>query len=290
VNVRATGTSGPDSAQFTRTEGGLVIVRAGTGRFVGPLHDRGLDANGNGFIEAVGIECGVRVDRPGKYSVVCDLLDAKGNPLGGSKTVQLAPGLHRVTVPIPASWFRQIRAKGSLTLKSIRLFEGTDSPTPMLDERQGGFRTGPYDADLMEVEPMAVLGLAGVSEVDDDHDGRYEILRVKVDVFVSKSGKYEWSCSLADWDENELVRVPVMRDIQLAAGKATLTFDFPGECIRRSGIDGEYLLNGLDLYGPAGWLPSSTIRLGKLFDHSQFGGPLPPGDDSATPSPYRCNP
>jgi hypothetical protein len=94
------------------------------------------------------------------------------------------------------------------------------------------------------------LILQGITEqpVDTNGNGLFDFLNVNVRIDTLRLGFYTWSGVLKDLDF--IILGVASGQGNLNAGVNTLTFNFNGTNIGKSGLDGPYMVSDIAVYGP----------------------------------------
>jgi hypothetical protein len=110
---------------------------------------------------------------------------------------------------------------------------------------------------------------------DDDGDGLYEALLVRVGVQVDAAGRYHLAGRLVDGQGEEIGAAYAQAD--LPAGTSFVELPFPGAQIGGHAVDGPYLVTGLSLHldgAPGGAVVLQDAHRSLAYLASQFETPL----------------
>lgn len=202
-----------------------------------PHSDTGIDSDGDGLYNAIGVNVSVNVDEAGTYLVSANLYDSTFSyGLGfASSSVDLGTGLQTVplefsTIPMVAS------AVDGPYVAWITLYTsdfdslGTDVHT-----------TAAYTVSQFDPLPARFNPPHSDRGVDRDTppDGSYNALEVDVGLNVTESGVYAVIGNLWDSTVSSFITTDIWFGA-LSPGNRVIPLFFSGVDIRSSGIDGPY--------------------------------------------------
>ena len=257
------------------TAGADFEVVAPSARFSGAVSDAGVDTNGDGLFDFVRVSFGVSVDSAGTYDVLAELRSGAGAALRAGARVALAAGAQTVGVPFAAADLRKfLAADGPWRIRDVRLVRVPSDPADgdLLADRVDDFGlTSAYT--LAQLQRPVTLVLPGITEngVDNDFDGLFDLLHVSFQVDTLRAGFYTWTGDLRALDGTVLG--VASNDGFLNEGRTALVFDFRGQPIGASGLDGPYVVGNVAVYGPfnAAALADEVGRT-RAYSSSQFEG------------------
>jgi hypothetical protein len=140
------------------------------------------------------------------------------------------------------------------------------------------FTTGTADAPA-----LTLTGAYADYGVDENNDGLYERLIVKVGVQAAAAGTYGLQARLAaDGDDGREELTHAEANVTLPAGASFVALSFPGSAIGGAGLDGPYHVTNLLFSKMAGGLPvdlAHAVTRGDAYETagyaaSQFAAPL----------------
>jgi hypothetical protein len=138
------------------------------------------------------------------------------------------------------------------------------------------------EADTFQVASggAALTGVYADSGLDLGPPPGLEQVEVEVGVNVAVAGDYTVSAALTDEAGNELTAGTAPR-LSLPAGPATLTLHFDGGALRRSGVDGPYVLSNIALWDDSGelsiWCDHATnAHMTAPYGRGDFSDTCPP--------------
>lgn len=263
----------------------------------GSFNDTGVDESGNGLFDKLRVTFGAEVFRAGSYLLSGSLTDASGTTIiYADATVPLSEGSQTVTLDFAGSLIREKQIDGPYT---VAVVVRDPSTLQTLDRVTLPQSTGAYSYTDFAPAGTSNIQLTGVTSdegVDTDGNGRFDVLRVEVEVALAQSDFYEWSARLVDANGTELDFDA--QEGSLSAGLATITLEFDGEAIGNNNVDGPYAVRGLLMFGRLGSnLVATDVATTQAYDVTQFestnqaptanAGPdqeltPPPGSVSAT--------
>lgn len=224
------------------------------------LTHRGIDRNGDGRYEAVAIQVPLNISRPGTYRVEGDLYDGAGNLVGhapwtGSDSAALLV-------------FDLEKTQAPYRLDNLELFGQHDE---MLDARgQGAYKIASLDSPVSQgaismktySSPSGVLRPLGTyitptlvftpTVADLNSNGRYDELRVDVQVQVSQAGQYRVEGWLEGAD-GSLILYGSGPFTSLVTGTQALRMTFDGRALNGRGVvSGDYALVAVKIFNNSG--------------------------------------
>ncbi len=211
---------------------------------------RGVDGDGDGRNESVAIDVTLDIAQPGTFRVEGDLYSHTGDQVGHAAWTG-SEGVATLT-------FGLDKTSGPYTLDNLHLYDGRDK---MLDSRQdnaytftdldGRLVNGPvslnvYPAQSGQVGPLGMYitptQVFTATGVDLNGNGKYDQLRVDVEVQVSQAGQYRVDGWLEGTD-GSLILYGSGPFTALGAGVQTLAMFFDGRALNGRGVQsGNYTL------------------------------------------------
>jgi hypothetical protein len=265
-------------AEITGTANGVAFVRQSaatlevvrqTGTLAGTVHDRGVDTNGNGKFEFVAFDIGVNATTAGRYRLFVTLRTQKGQTLVASGDATLVLGAQNATVDVDTGRLRALGENGPYFIDQIELRFLDGAKAIPADRRVDLGQTAAYQLTQFERAPILLTGTTSDAGVDTNGNGKFDLLRVRVEVDVLAGGTYQFSGRLTDVNGTQI-------DLDaasafLAAGPNSLDFFFDGRIIGSRGISGPYFLDNLLIFG-AGSSLSAPQRVARTqnYSYTQF--------------------
>ena len=219
----------------------------------GPSSDQGVDTNGNGLYDLLRVDFGAEIVKAGSYLLTGALhaagsssvvyADSQLNAAAGTTTVRLelpGPVIHALDLDGPYTVSVLVRDPASLeTLDAVELAQATSA-----------YQASDFDPFGTSGLPIVLTGVSNDYGIDTDGNGKFDLLRVDVEVALASSDVYTWSARLVDGNGTELGFSTTQAS--LTAGLRNLQFVFDGEAIGENGVDGPYFVKGLLIYGRGG--------------------------------------
>jgi len=251
-------------------------VTAALARLTETKADAGIDTNGDGLFEWIGVDVGVAVDTASTYEVFVSLRSSSNSSeLTAAARGMLAVGSQSIQLRFSATDIRRVlEADGPWEVRDIRLVPiSTDGIATgvVADRIENLGLTGAYS--LAQLQRPITQIVAGMAErgVDTNGNGLFDLLQTTFQVDTLRAGSYTWTGTLRSADGSALSVASGQGT--LAAGTTTLGFTFDGKSIGASGIDGPYGLFDVAVYGPpdaAALMP--TVGNTQPYSASQFEG------------------
>lgn len=244
-----------------RTVGAPLVVGAG-GEIGDGFAEGTTDEDGNGLTDRLDIIVPVSVDDAGEYRLAGRLVDAQGARVAEAGTsAVLDAGSGTLTLSFGGRAINASARPGPWQLVDVTL---SDAEMSMIDTKDLG-ETSAFDPADFEHDELTVGAFADTA-VDGDGDGRYDVLRVSVDVTARVSGTYALNGKLVAQDGTEVARAQTTA--HLGAATTTLELQFDGNTIGLSGRDGPYILRDFAIYPTAA--PSGGLALVDAYETAAY--------------------
>jgi hypothetical protein len=201
-----------------------------------------------GKIVRLTITASIEVQLPGDYRLTFDLIAANGNALTGQTRGRLEAGVQSLTVAFDA---KQIDARlaqdGPYRISGARLLlERANSEPADADSIADGGMTAAYAITDLQRDLYSFTGEIEAEGAEASPDGKFRVLRVRVGV-VTPGGGCAVGGTLSTQAGAEIDSEVGDRLQEVPPGKGTVTIDFQGSRIARSGVDGPLVVSGLKL-------------------------------------------
>jgi hypothetical protein len=236
---------------------------------VSSIQDFGRDTNANGLFDSLVVRVPVTVTNAARYRLAGVLRDSAGNTLFASTAAPLTPGLHAMDLAFDGATIGTRGVNGPYDLVELRLAEETDIAILPVDEAATSYRTRAYAASEFEGAFVAFLGGTAVG-VDTNGNGKFDLLRVDLNLNLRSAGFYQWSGRLRDRNGREIALAQGSGN--LPGGLTVIRLDFPGLAIGQSGTDGPYEITDLLFFGAAATLSVPNVLVTAAFRADQFEG------------------
>ncbi|HVS01015.1 MAG TPA: choice-of-anchor X domain-containing protein [Thermoanaerobaculia bacterium] len=236
--------------------------------------DRGIDLDGDGLLDQIGVSPVLDVVDAGEYRVTVTLRAGNGQTLAASRVVDFAAGTFSPEVLFATDDIRsRLAADGPYDVAEVRL---EFLPVDLAVTADAAFDLGPtaaYRLNQLQRQAIEFLGSGGAAGVDTNGNGRFDFLDVALPVEFLAAGSYQWSARLVDSNGKELALASGSGTFD--AGTATLILRFEGLPIGQNGVDGPYFVRNLIVFGEDESLVIDDPMTTPLFQASQFeGGPV----------------
>ncbi|HEX3251331.1 MAG TPA: PPC domain-containing protein, partial [Pyrinomonadaceae bacterium] len=205
--------------------------------------DTGVDDNGNSLFDRIVVTANLQVQQAGDFRLALTLAASNGQVAQASSAAQLATGAQQMSVSFTATQIAELGVNGPYTIKNATLYYTTDPEEPIAAVAEDAGQTSAYALTSLEREVVKFTGNNSVTGIDTNSNGKFDVLRIQVELNILAAATYNWSGTLKD---------SAGRDIQvidgatsMSAGNNTLTFDFDGIKIAQHGVDGPYSLSSV---------------------------------------------
>ena len=266
---------------FYREAVAIATASRSDSRFTGAYRDLRADTDRDGFYNKLIVEATVTATQPARYRVLGLLTDAQGNQHEARAKLDLRAGTNVIPLAFDGAAIFRNRVDGPYTLSSVRLAEEDQLALMPTDARTGVvYRTPAYRFGEFQRPLIFLTGNGTSTGIDANNNGRFDQLRVGLELDTTAGGAYTWSGRLTDRSGKEIGFASNAG--ALRSGVNTLTLDFNGETIGRNGVDGPYFVRGVLVLGPTVSLTSDQETFPtQAFRAGQFeGGP----QNNPTPS------
>jgi hypothetical protein len=252
LTVDATGASA--GGAFQRSVASEFRVVSRDVQLDGSFQDRGIDQDGDGRLDEVGVLPRGTVAAPGRYALTALLRASNGNSTQTTTVMDLPAGPQTIEVRFTADALRtELGVDGPYQVEVARVERVEPAGTRMADERYELGATAPYLLSDLARPAILLTGDIGTQGVDFDANGLFDRLDVTVGVDVLNAGTYQFTGNLSDSRGVEIDFSPGRAFF--AAGGSAVTLRFSGEKIGTNGIDGPFQIRNLLMFGPG----ASTI-------------------------------
>lgn len=277
---------------------------------VGAPRDEGIDRDGDGQFELLRVVFDARLSRGGRY-VIGGRLVPQGSPNcvfaeedGAETAPAWAAGQRVVTLDFDGRRIRELGARGpfgvEVVVRDAESYEEVDRFK--LEGRTAAYRASDFGTfGEPEGRGIRLTGRAQDRGVDRDRDGRFEALRIDIEVELDQADEYSWSGYLIDSEEAQIATAHHRG--RLAPGKRNVSLVFDGEAIVRHGVDGPYRVKGFAMYGMQGFardrnsgpvtgpnVPLEDVATTRAYAVTQLQPPSPPASETSSAETSRTVP
>ena len=229
-----------DPYNYTGFEGGAVELKS--------YQATGVDTNSNGLFEELKVDVTMDVVTKGQYTLSAILTDGAGNEIAKASTdldyqSESVPTSKTASLSFPGGLIFASQVNGPYYVKNVLVGGGAEG---IADRQTNAFTTSAFKYDQFEPPLVFVLNYSD-STVDDNVNGLHESLNVAVTVQAKADGVVKAEANLADAQGNNLVWSDNYVNVS-AQTPTALVLTFKGEDIGKSGKNGPYYLNNLNVY------------------------------------------
>lgn len=262
----------PTSWSFTTSA--TPPAKGGLNQF---FDDFGLDADEDGIFEALQVEVGVTLLEPMDVVLIASLTDSTGNAFVQSDASgSFAAGDHQLLLSFPAEDISFNGVDGTFTLGPVYLYDSSSDNWSVLEYQPSAYQTGPYRLEQFKKAAATLLGSYSDEGIDDDGNGLFDRLRIKVGLSINEAGTYRVRGQL--YDSNGFF-IQLAEDTEgfNTTGDAEIALKFDGGRIRGHGDASPYELRFVDVFDNSNQLTDSkTIAYTTgVYSGSDFETSLP---------------
>lgn len=280
IVITANGTPPASIQAFSREALVIATVSRSSSTFNGRFRDFGVDTDNDGFFNHLAVEVGVNVNSPTNYRVFGILTNSKGQTYEASFQGNLTTGSNNILLRFRGEEIFRAGVNGPYALTAVRLAEEDSLALLPVDERLNAYQTAPYSFRDFQRPPIFLTGGGSAEGIDTNGNGRFDALRVRIELDVNAAGNYSWSARLVDRNGKEMGFTTNFGTA--SAGTNTLELLFNGQPIGQNGVDGPYFVRGLLFFGSGGSLAvPNAFTTGPLLA-SQFEGSDQPSQANLT--------
>ena len=243
------------------------------GNLQGGFLDRGVDDNGNGLFDRIGITIPLNVVTIGDYLLKVSLTTATGQVLHGKQVASLVAGTANVEVFFQSSDIRELGEDGPYAVSNVTLDYLDSTDAMQVDRREDLGTTGAYTLGQFERDPIELRGVLTSFGTDFDANDLFDRLSVTVGLDLTSYGYYRWSGRLVDSNGTEL---GFDFGAGTLSGSTSVTLNFSGLAIGENGVDGPYRLRNFIIYGAGLSRIVNQVGETESFAASQFEGYVNP--------------
>jgi hypothetical protein len=264
--LRVTGTS-PGGAAYVRNSATGFRVLPPLASFTS-FSDAGVDDNGNGLFDRVVVTANLQVQQAGNYRLELTLLASNGQQTQSSSTAALAAGAQQMTVEFTAKQIELLGVNGPYTIKNATLYHTSDPDEPIAAFTENGGQTTAYALTSLERPVLKFTGNNTVTGIDTNSNGKFDLLRIQVELNALTAGTYDWSGTLKDSAGKSIQSLDGTSS--LSVGNNTLTFDFDGIKIAQNGVNGPYTLGSVLVFNTQNSIHEPELLKTQAFSVNDF--------------------
>jgi hypothetical protein len=264
--IRTTGTA-PSGSAYTRTASTDFRVLPPLATFTS-FSDVGVDDNGNGLFDRLAITATTAVQSGGNYRLELSLVASNGREAKASTTANLLAGAQQTTVSFSATQITGLGVDGPYSIKNATLLYTDDPEEPVAAFFENAGSTFAYALSSMEGSALKFTGNNTAVGVDTNANGKFDILRIQVEVIALTAGSYGWSGSLRDTEGKEIETID--GETSLTSGSNVINFDYNGSAVGRHGKDGPYTLRSVLVFGDGVSVTAEELFRTQAFSVTDF--------------------
>ncbi|MHA2102855.1 MAG: right-handed parallel beta-helix repeat-containing protein [Candidatus Hodarchaeales archaeon] len=155
----------------------------------GNYWDKGEDTDGDGKFNQLVIDVGVNVTKSGEYSLSLSLTPSNQTHLSISEYADgyWNVGVHNISLIIEDYEIFSQRLNTSYTVSYVRLY---DQYNDLLDQTSNDYITNVYSYSEFDTPIAFITGRFWDSGVDSDTDGKFDEIKIDVEVNITQTGGY----------------------------------------------------------------------------------------------------
>lgn len=246
--------------------------------FVGSFTNRGIDTDGDGLFNQIGVSPTVQVLEAGKYGVQITLTASNGESITAYKPFDLLTGNATPEVTFDSEDVKNFLKVNGAYVVSTLIFSYNDLAIA-IDRADNLGSTEPYQIKQLQRKPIEASGRGSAVGIDTNNNGKFDYLDVSIATNFLYSGYYNWSANLVD--KNERFIALASGGGFLGAGDTKVKLRFNGAAIGNSRAIRPYYVKNLIVYGGGRSLRVNKALTIKHLTASQFVGFEP--DDKEPP-------
>ncbi len=246
VLAKIAGTSAKGTA-FQRTAYTTFKINPDIAHFVGSFTNRGIDTDGDGLFNQIGVSPTVQVLEAGKYGVQITLTASNGKSITAYKPFDLPTGNATPEVIFNSEDVKNfLKVNGAYVVSKAIIFSYNDLSVAV-DRAYDLGNTQRYQIAQLQREAIEASGTGSAVGIDTNSNGKFDYLDVSIFTNLLKDGDYNWSARLVDQNDNQIA-LASGRDF-LSAGNASVKLRFNGVAIANSKANSPYYVKNLTVYG-----------------------------------------
>ncbi|KJH73100.1 choice-of-anchor X domain-containing protein [Aliterella atlantica] len=271
-----TGTTSRGSS-FGRNAYTTFKVNPDIAHFVGSFTNRGIDPEGDGLFNEIGISPNIQVLEAGKYDVQVTLTASNGESITAHKLFDLTTGGANPEVTFKSEEIKEFLKVNGAYIVSKAIIRSYNDLSVALDRAYNLGNTQPYQISQLQREAIEASGTGSAVGVDTNGNGKFDYLDVNIATNLLRDGYYNWSASLVDQNNNQIALAS--GSDSLSAGNASVKLRFNGVAIGSSKANSPYYVKNLIVYGGGQSLRLSDALTINNFTASQFEGFVSPDNE-----------
>ncbi len=266
ASIRASGTSANGSA-YGRASSTSFEVQPPLASFVS-FADAGMDDNSNGLFDRVVVTATANVQQAGNYRFEISLVAGNGAETTAANVATLATGSQAISASFTAAQLIDLGVDGPYAMKNATLVYLGDPEERLTAFLANAGQTSAYQLSALERPALRFTGNNVVTGVDTNTNGKFDVLRIQVEVNVLTAATYNWSGTLKDATGKDIQAIDGASS--MSAGNNIITFDFDGIKIAQHGVDGPYVLSSVLVFNNTVAIHESELLRTPAFSVNEF--------------------
>jgi hypothetical protein len=268
---------------FRRAVSQTVRVSRSDSRLTGRYSDSTRDSDHDGVPDEFVIAAGVHVSEPARLGMVGFLSGPRGPMQFGRAEPTLVPaGDHAIDLVWSLKDLSEKTGPGPFRLDSLFLLEENDEFGPMYvfdNIHQRVYTTRNYAADELIYEPIHAADVATARGIDDNHDGRYDVMEVEVPIILPATGLYAWHVVIEAEHSGIVTQASGVR--VMPEGHSSMRLPFPGACMAGAPAGAKFTIDFDTNFVPRPPVPPNAPQKPYEREHIRLEG---------VPAPSRFDP
>lgn len=260
----------PTGTAVVREAAAIFGVVPRTLALLGAVNSSTVDANFNGFIDALLLNIDVNVVEAGEFLARAVLRSSTGATVERTTRVTLGTGPITIAVSFFADDLRSLGADGPYQIGPVEILFVAPTGAQPADLLNDAGLTPPIRLNDLEQASIRFAGTATDTGIDLNGNGLFDQLRVVLDIVFLVSGTYSWSASLFDGNGTEIGFSS--GTVFTAGGAVPIPLLFDGKAIGANGVNGPYTIGNLLVNGSGGSLVLLSVTQTSAFLARQFEG------------------
>lgn len=266
------------SASFQRSASTNFKVNPDRAHFSGSFNNRGIDTDGDGQFNQVGVSPAVEVLEAGEYEVAVTLTASNGESITSNTIANLPTGNAAPEVKFESEEIKNfLKVNGPYVVSKALLWRSDIDRSATLDRALDLGSTEAYQVGQLQRKAIELSGGGSATGVDTNGNKKFDFLDVTIPVNLLKGGGYNWSARLVDKDQKQIDLASGSGS--LSAGNADVKLQFNGAAIGENKADGPYFVRDLIIYGGGNSLSLDDALTTQKFTASQFEGYVSPDQE-----------
>lgn len=235
-----------------------------------------IDTNSNSLYDELRFNVSLKVLAAGHFEVTGTLVGPNGTPVAATSygtllagSAPLSIGTHTIPLTFRGSTIRERGVNGPYTLTDVVVVDQSEASL-QVDSAKNLHTTSAYQANQFE-GPLLTLNKGNETAIDNNGNGRYDILRINLGLKVINPGTYRFNGRLVDskgdeigWSSGSFVAT--------GSGSFSARLEFDGKLIYEHGVKGPYTVQDLSVFNSTG-IGSEIFNQAyttQAYNHTQF--------------------